>query len=80
MGDFCKKFDPINTRESNKNRRSKQGLVCAGTTDREKEREVPFISIMEHKVLGMEIWCHLVTDLSNQLLLVGMHIAFSFLA
>ena len=46
--------------------------------EREREREMPFISIKGHKELGMEIQCHLVTGLSNQLLPAGMHEAFSF--
>jgi hypothetical protein len=42
------------------------------------QRDIPFISIKGHKELGMEIQCHLVTGLSNQLSPAGMHEAFSF--
>lgn len=52
--------------------------IEATDMQRERERAMPFISIKGHEVLGMEIQCHLVTGLSNQLLPAGMHEAFSF--
>lgn len=45
--------------------------IEATDIQRERERAIPFISIKGHEELGMEIQCHLVTGLSNQLLSAG---------
>lgn len=91
MGVFCAKFQPSSSKDNSKTRGSTLIFVCTFMPrpyihsgkgrggEGAGERGIPSISTMEHEELGMEIQCHLVTGLSNQLLPAGMHVAFSFL-